>query len=168
MKRREFITLLGGAVALTWPRAVNAEKAGSSSRISFLALVPEEDKTLMSALLERLHELGYREDTNMVFQYRSAEGRPERLAPLALEFVRDKPDVLVAGFGTLAAKAAKEATATIPVVFTTTRWVQVSSRASPGPAEMSPASPTRHETFKASVCNFFWNSSQANRTSRRS
>ena len=85
MKRREFITLLGGAVALTWPRAVNAEKAGSSFRISFLALVPEEDKTLMSALLERLHELGYREDTNMVFQYRSAEGRPERLAPLALE-----------------------------------------------------------------------------------
>ena len=119
MRRREFITLVGGAVALTWPRAMNAEKAGNSYRISFLALVPEEDKTLMSALLERLHELGYREDTNMVFHYRSAEGSPERLAPLALELVRDKPDVLVAGFGTLAAKAAKEATATIPVVFTT-------------------------------------------------
>jgi hypothetical protein len=42
--RRQFITLLGGAV-LTWPRAMNAEKAGSSYRISFLALVPEEDKT---------------------------------------------------------------------------------------------------------------------------
>jgi putative tryptophan/tyrosine transport system substrate-binding protein len=116
--RRQFITLLGGAV-LTWPRAMNAEKAGSSYRISFLALVPEEDKTLMRALLERLHELGYREDTNMVFQYRSAEGNSERLVPLAVELVRDKPDVLVAGFGTLAAKAAKEATATIPVVFTT-------------------------------------------------
>jgi putative ABC transport system substrate-binding protein len=119
VRRREFIALLGGAVALTWPRAMNAEKAGSSYRISFLALVPEEDKTLMSAMLERLHELGYREDTNMVLQYRSAEGSPERLAPLALELVRGKPDVLVAGFGTLAAKAAKETTATIPIVFTT-------------------------------------------------
>jgi putative tryptophan/tyrosine transport system substrate-binding protein len=118
VNRREFITLLGGA-ALTWPRAMNAETPVKSHRIGFLALVPEEDKTLMSALLERLHELGYREDTNMVFQYRSAEGSPERLAPLALELVRDKPDVLVAGFGTLAAKAAKEATATIPVIFTT-------------------------------------------------
>jgi putative ABC transport system substrate-binding protein len=94
MRRREFIALLGGA-AVTWPDTARAEKAGSSYWISFLALVPEEDKTLMSALLERLHELGYREDTNMVFQYRSAEGSLERLAPLALELVRGKPDVLV-------------------------------------------------------------------------
>ena len=118
VRRREFIALLGGAAA-AWPRALNAEQAGSSYRISFLALVPEEDKTLMKALLERLHEFGYREGTNMVFAYRSAEGRPERLAPLAMELVRDKPDVLVAGFGTLAAQAAKAATATVPVVFTT-------------------------------------------------
>src|SRR5215472_3786606 len=55
----------------------------------------------------------------MTFKYRSAEGHPERLAPLAMELVQDKPDVLVAGFGTLAAKAAKAATTTIPVVFTT-------------------------------------------------
>ena len=55
----------------------------------------------------------------MTFKYRSAEGHPERLAPLAMELVQDKPDVLVAGFGTLAAQAAKAATTTIPVVFTT-------------------------------------------------
>ena len=55
----------------------------------------------------------------MIFEYRSAEGRPERLGPLAMELVQAKPDVMVAGFGTLAAKAAKAATTTIPVVFTT-------------------------------------------------
>jgi ABC-type uncharacterized transport system substrate-binding protein len=69
--------------------------------------------------LERLHELGYSEGTNLTFKYRSAEGRPERLAPLATELVQDGPDILVAGFGTLAAQAAKAATTTIPIVCTT-------------------------------------------------
>jgi putative ABC transport system substrate-binding protein len=118
--RREFITLLGGAAA-AWPLAARAQQqsGGKSHRVSFLALVPGEDATLMKALLERLHELGYREGTNLIFEYRSAEGRPERLAPLAMELIQAQPDVLVAGFGTLAAKAAKAATTTIPVVFTT-------------------------------------------------
>jgi putative ABC transport system substrate-binding protein len=116
--RRAFIRLLGGA-AVAWPLAARAQQAAKSYRVSFLALVPGEDRTLMQALLERLHELGYREGTNMTFRYRSAEGHPERLAPLAMELVQDKPDVLVAGFGTLAAQAAKAATSTIPVVFTT-------------------------------------------------
>jgi putative ABC transport system substrate-binding protein len=119
MRRREFITLLGGAATATWPLALYAQQGGRPYRISFLALVPGEDATLMKALLERLHELGYSEGTNMIFKYRSAEGRPERLAPLAMELVQDKPDVLVAGFGTLAAQATKAATTTIPVVFTT-------------------------------------------------
>jgi putative ABC transport system substrate-binding protein len=118
VRRREFITLLGGA-AVGLPLAARAQQAAKSYRISFLVLVPGEDRTLMQALLERLHELGYREGTNMSFKYRSAEGHPERLAPLAMELVQDKPDVLVAGFGTLAAQAAKAATSTIPVVFTT-------------------------------------------------
>jgi putative tryptophan/tyrosine transport system substrate-binding protein len=69
--------------------------------------------------LERLHELGYSERANLLFEYRSADGRPERLGALAMELVQAMPDVLVAGFGTLAAKAAKAATTTIPVVFTT-------------------------------------------------
>jgi ABC-type uncharacterized transport system substrate-binding protein len=118
MNRREFITLLGSAAA-TWPAALYAQQGSRSYRVSFLALVPGEDATLMKALLERLHELGYSEGTNLTFKYRSAEGRPERLAPLAIELVQDRPDVVVAGFGTLAAQAAKAATTTIPVVFTT-------------------------------------------------
>jgi putative tryptophan/tyrosine transport system substrate-binding protein len=118
--RREFINLVGGAV-VAWPLGASAQQqpGGKSHRVSFLALVPGEDTTLMKALLERLHELGYREGANLIFEYRSAEGRPERLAPLAMELVQARPDVLVAGFGTLAAKAAKAATTTIPVIFTT-------------------------------------------------
>src|SRR5215468_7251507 len=119
MKRRAFITLLGGAAA-AWPLAARAQQQATRSyRISFLAVVPGEDGTLMKALLERLHELGYSEGTNMTFKYRSAEAHPERLAPLAMELLQDRPDVLVAGFGTLAAQAAKAATTTIPVVFAT-------------------------------------------------
>jgi putative ABC transport system substrate-binding protein len=110
------ITLALGILAA--PLVGEAEKAGKSYRISFLALTPGEDTTLMKALLERLHELGYSEGKNMTFEYRSGEGRPERLPQLALELVRARPDVLIAGFGTLAAQAAKAATATIPIVFT--------------------------------------------------
>src|SRR4029453_6234290 len=73
-RRRDFITLLGGTAA-AWPLAVRAQQPGKSHRVSFLALVPGEDGTLMQALLERLHELGYREGKNMTFEYRSAEGR---------------------------------------------------------------------------------------------
>lgn len=119
MRRRGFLTLVGGAAAGLPVGARAQQSSGKPHRISYLALVPGEDGTLMKALLERLQELGYSAGANMVFDYRSAEGNPERLAPLALELVHGKPDVLVAGFGTLAAKAAKAATTTIPVVFTT-------------------------------------------------
>jgi putative ABC transport system substrate-binding protein len=118
MKRREFMAALGG-VLVTWPLVAIGQRAEKSHRLSFLALVPGENATLMQALLERLHELGYSEATNMSFEYRSAEGHPERLAALAAELVQAKPDVLITGFGTLAAQAAKAATTTLPIVFTT-------------------------------------------------
>jgi putative tryptophan/tyrosine transport system substrate-binding protein len=66
-----------------------------------------------------LRELGYTEGKNMTFEYQSAEGHSERLPELAMELVRGRPDVLIAGFGTLTAQAAKAATMTIPIVFTT-------------------------------------------------
>jgi ABC-type uncharacterized transport system substrate-binding protein len=117
IKRREFVTLLGGAAA-AWPVAARAQQPAKSYRIGYLALLPGEDTTLMKPLLERLQELGYVEGKNTIFEYRSAEDHPERLPQLAAELVRANPDVLVAGFGTLAAKAAKAATATIPIVIT--------------------------------------------------
>jgi putative ABC transport system substrate-binding protein len=74
--------------------------------------------TLAKPFLERLQELGYTEGKNITLVYRSADGRPERLPEIAAELVQTRPDVLVTGFGTLAAKAAMAATTTIPVVFT--------------------------------------------------
>jgi ABC-type uncharacterized transport system substrate-binding protein len=106
---------LGLLVAL---QAVEAQPAGKVWRFSFLALTPGEDTTLLPALLERLHELGYREGQNLTFAYRSADGQPERLPPLALELVRARPDVLISGFGSVTARALKAATTTIPIVFT--------------------------------------------------
>jgi putative ABC transport system substrate-binding protein len=117
MHRRKFITGLG-SLAVVWPLATLAQQAGKSYRVSYLALLPGEDKTLVQPFLQRLHELGYIEGRNLVFEYRSAEGRAERLPQLAADLVRANPDVLISGFGTLAAQAAKAATATIPVVFT--------------------------------------------------
>ena len=97
-------------MSLLWASlAAEAQQGGKMWRISFLALLPGEDKTtLMQALLDRLHELGYSDGKNMTFEYRSAEGRPERLPQLALELVQAKPDVLIAGYGTLAAQAVKD------------------------------------------------------------
>jgi putative ABC transport system substrate-binding protein len=116
MRRRDFICVLSGAVALPW--TAGAQQPGRSYRLAYLALLPGEDTTLAKPFLERLQELGYNEGKNITLAYRSADGRPERLPQLAAELVQARPDVLVTGFGTLVAKAAMGATTTIPVVFT--------------------------------------------------
>jgi putative ABC transport system substrate-binding protein len=116
MRRRDFICVLGGAVAL--PLTARAQQQEKSYRIAYLALLPDEDTTLAKPFLARLQELGYNEGKNITLLYRSADGRPERLPEVAAELVQAKPDILVTGFGTLAAKAAKGATNSIPVVFT--------------------------------------------------
>ena len=115
MRRREFIAALGGAVVL--PLVARAQ-AMKSYRLGYLALLPGEDTTLAKPLLQRLQELGYRKGMNMILEYRSADGRAERLPQLAAELVRASPDVLIAGYGTLAPKAAIAATSSIPIVFT--------------------------------------------------
>jgi len=118
MRRREFICLAGGAAA-SWPLAGYAQPAEKSYRLGYLALLAGEDATLAKPFSQRLGELGYSEGRNLILTYRSAEGRPERLADLAAELMQANPDVLVAGFGTLAAKAAAAASKSIPIVFTT-------------------------------------------------
>jgi putative tryptophan/tyrosine transport system substrate-binding protein len=114
MKRRDLLALIVGAAVLA-----TAASAQQPARIGYLALLPGEDATLMKPLLNRLGQLGYRDGHNLTVEYRSAEGHPERLPQLAAEPVGSHPDVLVTGFGTLTANAAKAATATIPIVFTT-------------------------------------------------
>ena len=115
MRRREFITLLGGAATVGWPLAASAQQVSKSYRIAFLALVGDEDAEIVK---QRLGELGYIEGKNLNFDYRSAEGQLERLPQLAADFVKTTPDVIVAGFGTAPARAAQAATASIPIVFT--------------------------------------------------
>jgi putative tryptophan/tyrosine transport system substrate-binding protein len=115
MRRRNFIGVIGGWAI--WPIAVGAQQVEKSYRVGYLALLPGEDTTLLKPFSQRLQELGYNKDKNLALEYRSAEGAPERLARLAAELVQSNPDVLVAGFGTVAAKAAAAATKTIPVVF---------------------------------------------------
>jgi putative tryptophan/tyrosine transport system substrate-binding protein len=114
MKRRDFISIIVGASI--WPGAARAQQIEKSYRVGYLALLRDEDTTLLRPFSQRLQELGYTK--NLTLDYRSADGAPERLPQLAAELVQSNSDVLVAGFGTVAAKAAAAATKTIPVVFT--------------------------------------------------
>lgn len=114
LNRRDFIVLLSAGSA-GWPLVANAQESGKVYRIGYLAFLRGQDS---ETVLQRLSELGYSEGQNVRFDYRSADGQAERLPQLAAELVRTGPDVLIAGFGTLTAQAAKAATATIPIVFT--------------------------------------------------
>ena len=115
MRRREFITLLGGAAAL-WPFAVHAQTStGKLHRLGILQPgAPPEP--LVDAIRQRMQELGYSEGRNIAFEYRWAEGKLDRLTELAMELVGLKVDVITT-LSTPAAIAARKATTTIPIVF---------------------------------------------------
>jgi putative ABC transport system substrate-binding protein len=114
VKRREFITLLGAAAA--WPVAARAQPKKTPT-VGFLgASTPAAAGPWVAAFAQRLRELGWTEGRTVGIEYRWAEGRNERMAEIAAEFVRAKADVIVAQ-GTQAALAAKNATAALPVVF---------------------------------------------------
>ena len=115
MRRREFITLLGGAAA-AWPLAARAQQPAKVPRIGFLFYGSPGPSPELDAFRQGLRELGYIEGQNIVIEYRFASGRVERLPELATELVRLKPDVIVTP-GTPASLAAKQATSTIPIVF---------------------------------------------------
>jgi putative tryptophan/tyrosine transport system substrate-binding protein len=116
MQRRKFITLLGGAAA-AWPLAVRAQQAGKLPTIRFLgASTPAAQSQWTAAFVQRLRELGWIEGRTIATEYRWAEGRDERYAEIAAEFVRLKVDVILT-HGTPAALAAKQATSVIPIVF---------------------------------------------------
>jgi putative ABC transport system substrate-binding protein len=115
MKRREFITLLGGAAA--WPLAARAQQAGKLPTIGFLvAGTPTSHGQWVAAFVQRLRELGWIEGRTITIEYRWAEGRSERFAEIAAELVRRKVDVIVTS-ATEAIVAAKQATSVIPIVF---------------------------------------------------
>jgi putative ABC transport system substrate-binding protein len=114
VKRREFITLAGAAAAV-WPLAARAQQAKPPT-IGFLVTgTPSSHGQWFAALAQRLRELGWVDGRTIAIEYRWAEGRPERYAEIAAEFVRRKVDVIVTGGS--AVPAAKQATSIIPIVF---------------------------------------------------
>src|SRR5436190_22864896 len=106
--RRKFLATLGGAAA--WPLAASAQQPGKIPRIGII-----DDSLHWNAFRHGLRDLGYLEGQNIAFDYAYGDGVPERLAEAAAALVRRPVDV-IATFGTLASFAAKQSTATIPIV----------------------------------------------------
>jgi len=115
MKRREFITLFGGAAA--WPLAARAQHAGKLPTIGLLG--PTTASAMapwIAVFVQRLRELGWIEGRTVVIEYRWAEARSERFAEIAAEFVKLKVDVIVT-YASAPVLAAKQATTLVPIVF---------------------------------------------------
>jgi putative ABC transport system substrate-binding protein len=112
--RRELLAALGGAAA--WPLAARAQQPARLPTIGFLGSgTISAWSPWTAAFVQRLRELGWIEGRDVAIEYRWAEGRPERYAEIAAEFVRLKVDVIVTGGN--AAVAAKQASSVIPIVF---------------------------------------------------
>jgi putative tryptophan/tyrosine transport system substrate-binding protein len=113
VRRRDFITLLGGAMA--WPMAAGAQQAGKLPTIGFLGADASAFSPWTAAFVAHLRELGWIENRNIAIEYRWSEGRTERYAEIAAEFVRLKVDVIVT-VGS-AVPTVVQVTTAIPIVF---------------------------------------------------
>jgi putative ABC transport system substrate-binding protein len=113
VRRREFITLLGGATA--WPIVARAQQGGKLPTIGFLGADASAFSPWTAAFVAHLRELGWIENRNVAIEYRWSEGRTERYAEIAAEFVRLKVDVIVT-VGS-AVPTVRQATSVIPIVF---------------------------------------------------
>jgi len=146
MKRREFISLLGGAAAV-WPLAAWSQQPAMPV-IGYLgANTPSAENQRIAAFVQRLRELGWIEGRTIAIEVRWAEGRNERFAEIVAEFVRLKVDVIVTA-GTAAVVAAKQATSVIPIVFAVAGDPVGTDRVA-----MSPACRTSRPIFPASDSN---------------
>jgi hypothetical protein len=139
LKRREFITLLGCAAA--WPLAARAQQPGGMRRIGFLGTTtPSAQNQWIAKFAQRLRELGWTEGHNIAIDVRWADGRSERYAEIATEFVQRKVHIIVTSGA--AVVAAKQATSIIPIAFAVgvTRSAPVTSFA-PGRQRHRPVGP---------------------------
>ena len=116
MRRRDFITLVGGA-AVTWPLAARAQQPATPVIGYFSARSPEGDVPMVAAFREGLGETGYTEGRNVAIEFSWGLGEYDRAQKLADELVRRQVSIIVTSGGELSAKAATDATKTIPIVF---------------------------------------------------
>jgi putative ABC transport system substrate-binding protein len=120
MRRREFITLLGGAV-VAWPLAARGQQPAKLPTIGILGTTTASAQAQRTtAFTQRLRQLGWIEGRTVVIEYRWAEGRYERFAEIAAEFIGLKVDVIVTS-ATAPVLAAKQATSVIPIIFAVAR-----------------------------------------------
>jgi ABC-type uncharacterized transport system substrate-binding protein len=115
IRRREFITLIGGAAAV-WPFLAWAQQQAKLPTVGILGSNSAAWSHLVSALMQRLRELGYIENRPVAIEYRWTEDRDERYAAMVAELVGLKVDIIIA-VGTPAIVATRKATAVIPIVF---------------------------------------------------
>jgi len=116
IRRRDFITLLGGTAA-AWPLATHAQQPAKLPTIGILASgTPETQGRWWATFVEQLRVLGWIEGRNVAIEHRWAEGRSERFTEIAAEFVRLNVKIIITD-GSLAIAAAKWATPVIPIVF---------------------------------------------------
>src|SRR5947209_15610017 len=109
VRRRHFITLLGGAAA-AWPLAARAQRPAKTARVGII-----DDAPIWDHFRQGLREAGYIEGQNLALEYRLAQGQPDRLAAAARKLASLPVDI-IAVYGTAATRAAQQATATTPIV----------------------------------------------------
>src|SRR5262249_4157233 len=118
MRRREFITLLGGAAA-TWPLAARAQQAAMPGVGSLFSVSAAQGEDKIAGVHRGLGEAGFVDGRNVTIDYRWADGQLDRMATMAADLVRRKVAVILAGGNTTGVRAVIAATKTIPIVFTT-------------------------------------------------